>query len=199
MTDNKVLNHWIDDFDDLFQLAQTLLDKRTQELPESLFPTDDPIVRLLEQLQDNLIAMASEWIDHAPTLNRDVVSDGTMSKEEWVRLRNTTWTRLWGPGDTCSCGDVEYETGSLYGNKCGDRVEMCYFVEATPTGNYGVSYRVDAYSLDRYGDPNDDNEIAFDFASAVAHPTVQEAIEAADKFAAEDESWIWNWTSGSAQ
>lgn len=103
-----------------------------------------------------------------------------------------TWKRTYGPEETCECGDVEYEIGSTYDSSDGMRIQLTYFVEASPDGDeptdYGVRYKVEVYEI---GD-EDNSTVDYDWASPLAYPTLEAAILKAQSYASADESGMFD-------
>lgn len=104
-----------------------------------------------------------------------------------------TWTRTYGPDETCECGDVEYEIGSTYDSDDGMRIVITYFVEAVLDTNdkpesYGVRYKVESYAI---GD-EDNSVVDYDWASALAYSSLEKAVFKAQSCANEDESSMFD-------
>lgn len=98
-----------------------------------------------------------------------------------------TWRRVYGPSETCECGDVEYEIGSTYEDDGNMTASIIYFVEAAPRETFAVWYKCESWKDGDFDNPT----TSYDLASALSYDSLDEAIAKAKSFAAEDESYVF--------
>lgn len=102
-------------------------------------------------------------------------------------MEQHTWQRVWGPEETCECGDVEFEIGSRYESSDGMVVSLVYFVTESMKDGFGVEYRCEVWAQGQ----EDDAVVTYDWASALAYSTLEDAIAKARRLASEDESYVF--------